>query len=169
MEANVSLTKLDFAISCLKPLGMIMHIILALHKKLGFPLMIWALLLKKSLMENFSFCALSRHFKENISLRQQEKFAKSRAMRVCVPKWSTCQRGLRANVLACQPGLRGNVPACQKRANVVFSRANVPINVSTCYTAWQCFKLACRRASFSTWRTNVPKACHFSNIPLTQW
>ena len=42
------------------------------------------------------------------------EFAKSLAMRACVPKWSMCQRGLHANVLACQRGLCANVPkACQ--------------------------------------------------------
>ena len=45
---------------------------------------------------------------------EQPELAKSRAMPPCVPSWSMCQRGLRANVLACQRGLRANVAkACQ--------------------------------------------------------
>ena len=59
----------------------------------------------------------------------------------CVP---VCQRGLRGNALGCQRGLR---------ANFSLLRANVPINVPTCYTACQCFNSACQlaiwRASFS--------------------
>ena len=50
---------------------------------------------------------------------------------------------------------------CQKRTNFLFLRANVPTNASTCYTACQCFNLACQRAkwgaNFSTWCANVPK------------
>ena len=45
---------------------------------------------------------------------EQLELAKSCAMPPCVPTWSMCQRGLRANVLACQRGLRTNVAkACQ--------------------------------------------------------
>ena len=50
--------------------------------------------------------------------------------------------------------------ACQKRANFSFLCANVPINVSTCHKACQCFNLVCQhgkwRANFSTCRANVP-------------
>ena len=65
--------------------------------------------------------------------------------RACVPAWFTCQR-------AC-------VPTCQKRANFSFLRANVPINVPTCHTTCECFKLACQR---------VKRRAKFSNIPLTK-
>ena len=82
-----------------------------------------------------------------------KEFAKSRAMRACVPTWSTCQR-------AC-------VPTCQKRADFPFLRANM----SACHTACQ---------YVLTWSANVPngvlifqlgvltyeKACNFSNISL---
>ena len=58
-------------------------------------------------------------------------------------------RGLRANVLECQ------------RANPSFLRTSMPMNVSTCYRACQCFNLVCqhakRYANFSTWYLNVPK------------
>ena len=73
------------------------------------------------------------------------EFAKSRAKRAYVP---TC---LRASVVY--------VPTCQKRANFSFLRANVPINVPTCHTACQCFKLACQR---------VKRRAKFSNIPPTK-
>ena len=68
-------------------------------------------------------------------------------MRVCMPSWFTHQCA--------------RVPTGQKSANFLFLCANVSINVLTCYTACQCFNLACqrakRRANVSTWRTNVPK------------
>ena len=47
-----------------------------------------------------------------------------------------------------------SVPTCQRGL-----RANVPINVPTCHTACQCFKLACQR---------VKRRANFSNIPLTK-
>ena len=40
---------------------------------------------------------------------EQLELAKSRARAPCMPTWSMCQRGLRANVLACQRDLRANV------------------------------------------------------------
>ena len=43
-----------------------------------------------------------------------------------VPSVPTCQRGLRANVLACQRGLRANVPACQCAKNVPTSHFYMP-------------------------------------------
>ena len=59
------------------------------------------------------------------------------------------------------------LPACQKHANFSFLLVNVPKNVLTCQTACQCFNLvyqrAKRRASFSTWRSIVPKS-----VPIFQ-
>ena len=76
-----------------------------------------------------------------------KEFPKSRAMLACMPTWSTCHRGLRANV-----------PACQKHPNFSFLHANVPINVPTYHTVYQCFKLACQHAK---------RRANFSNIPPT--
>ena len=77
-----------------------------------------------------------------------KEFPKSRAMLACMPTWSTCHRGLRANV-----------PACQKHPNFSFLHANVPINVPTYHTVYQCFKLACQHAK---------RRANFSNIPPTK-
>ena len=67
------------------------------------------------------------------------EFAKLRAMRACVPTWSTCQRGLRANVPMCQK--RTYVPkACHlliftcQCANVW---ASLPNDVRTCQKTCQ--------------------------------
>ena len=77
-----------------------------------------------------------------------KEFPKSRAMLACMPTWSTCDRGLRANV-----------PACQKHPSFSFLHANVPINVPTYHTVYQCFKLACQHAK---------RRANFSNIPPTK-
>ena len=74
--------------------------------------------------------SIGKRFKIIWRLLLYHEFAKSRAKS--------------ANVLACQRGLR----------------VNVPINVPTCHTACQCFKLACQRVS---------RRAKFSNIPLTKW
>ena len=86
------------------------------------------------------------------------EFAKSRAMRACVP---TC---LPASVVYVPTCLRANVPkACQ----VLIFTCKRAKNVSTCHKACQCFNLACqhdkRRANFSTWHANVPKS-----VPIFQ-
>ena len=67
----------------------------------------------------------------------------------CVP---ACQSGLRANVLSHQRALRANVFAyprglrvnMPKRANFLFLRPNIPINVPKCHKACQCFNLRCQ-------------------------
>ena len=81
---------------------------------------------------------------------EQLELAKSRAMPPCVPTWSMCQRGLRANVLACQRGLRTNVAkACQL---LIFT-----------------FQRVIRLAIFLSWRANVPiRVQSFSNISVTK-
>ena len=69
---------------------------------------------------------------------------------------------MRANVVYLPICLRTGVvyvPTCKNRANFSFLRANVPINMPTCHTACQCFKLACHR---------VKRRTKFSNIPLTK-
>ena len=58
------------------------------------------------------------------------------------------------NELAKSRVIRACVPTRQKRANILFLRANVPVNVPTCHTACQRAK---RSASFLVWRVNVPK------------
>ena len=70
---------------------------------------------------------------------EQLEHAKSRAMPPCVPTWSMCQRGLRANVLACQRGLRTKVAkACQL---LIFTFQRV-IRLAIFF-----FILACQRAN----------------------
>ena len=79
-----------------------------------------------------------------------------------MPSIRTCQRGLRVNVFACQHGLREtclHAKSVPKLANLSFFCANVPINVQTCCTVCQCFRLACQR---------VKRHVNFSNIPLTK-
>ena len=60
-----------------------------------------------------------------------EDLAKLRAIRACVPTWSTCQRGLRANVLACHTACQCFNLVCRvkKHANFSTGRANVPKGV----------------------------------------
>ena len=82
--------------------------------------------------------------KEYWCIRVWGEFAKSRAIRACVP---TC---LRASVLGSMPTCqRASMPTCQKRANFSFLRVK-------CHSACHCFTLACQsakwRANFSTWR-----------------
>ena len=71
------------------------------------------------------------------------EFAKSRAMRVCLP---TC---LRASMVYVPTYLRANVPK------------GYQLLILTCHKACQCFNLVCQcakqHANFSTWRCNVPK------------
>ena len=80
----------------------------------------------------------------------------STCQRACVPAWFTYQRACVLVWFTYQPVC---VPTRQKRANFLFLRANVPINVATSHTACQCFKLACQRAKGSI---------NFSNIPFTK-
>ena len=98
------------------------------------------------------------------------EFAKSHAMRVCMPTWSTCQRACVPVWFTCQRACapawftcqRACVLTCQKRVKFSFLLANVPKNVPTGHKACQCFNLTCQhakqRANFSTWRANVPKS-----------
>ena len=85
-----------------------------------------------------------------------EEFAKSRVIRAYVLTWSTCQHGLRANVLAWQRGLCANVPACQRAKSVPVSH----FYVSRCQ--WMCQR-AIRRANVLAWRANVP-----NGVPIFQ-
>ena len=69
-----------------------------------------------------------------------------------VPCEPACQRGLRANVLACQRRLYGNVPkACQ-------------LLIFTCQRVKKTSQCAKRRASISTWRTNM-----LNGVPIFQF
>ena len=66
-----------------------------------------------------------------------------------IPYVPACQRGQPASVVYVPTCLHASIVyvlTCQKRASCSFLRANVPINVPTCYTACHCF----------TWRANVP-------------
>ena len=94
------------------------------------------------------------------------EFAKASDMRACVPTWSTCQRACVPARFTCQRGLRANVPACQKRANFSFSRANVPMNVPTCYKACQFFTLSCQ--FFKMAYQHAKDRTNFPNISLTK-
>ena len=84
-------------------------------------------------------------------------FAKSRAkhdyVSTCLraSAWFTCQHACMLVRFVCQ---RGCVSTWQKCANFSFLR----FNVSTCYTAYQCFNLVSQRAK---------RHVKFSNIPLT--
>ena len=89
--------------------------------------------------------AWANQWKMSFNSDPNKEFAKSRAMRTCVPK---C---LRVSVIY--------VPTCQKRARFSFLRANVPENVPTCHKTCQCFNLACQR---------VKERANFSNIPITK-
>ena len=66
------------------------------------------------------------------------EFAKLRAMRACVPTWSTCQR-------ACVTAWF----MCKTAKSVSTSHSYVPTFQQTC-------QRAIRRASFSIWRANLP-------------
>ena len=81
---------------------------------------------------------------KNGSSDLKNEFAKSRAIRTCVPAW------LRAHVLSCQRGLRANVPAYQCAKSVPTSYFYVP----TCQLMCQ---RAIRRANVLIWRANKPK------------
>ena len=69
---------------------------------------------------------------------EQLELAKLFAMPPCVPTWSMCQRGLRANVLACQRGLRTNVAKACQLLIFTFQRV-IPLAIF--------FILACQRAN----------------------
>ena len=74
------------------------------------------------------------------------EFAKLRAMRACVPTWSTCQRSLRASVVYVPTCLCAkSVPMCQKRVIFSFLRANVPMYEPAYQTTCQHAK---KRANF---------------------
>ena len=76
----------------------------------------------------------------------------------------TCLRASVVYMLTCLRASAIYVPTCQKRANFVFLPTNVPINVPTCYTACQCFNLACQRSKRRAKFSSIPlkKCCYYS-------
>ena len=82
----------------------------------------------------------------------KKEFAKSRAMRACVPTWSTCQR-------ACVPAWLTYQRACVP-AWFTCQRALVPI--FTC-------ERAIRQANISIWHANVPNGVPFLQFGVPTW
>ena len=88
-----------------------------------------------------AICFLQRNTKFRIAPKWPFvflEFDKSRAMRACVPTWSTCQR-------ACVPAWF----TCQRAKSVPSSHFYVPKCQKTC-------QRAIRSANVSTWHVNMP-------------